>query len=449
MTYNQKRAKFSFNKKRGGNFSKKRKTKKEVINPKMFIKKADPKKQDKYIAENTFSDFEITALLKKNIEKREYIVPSPIQDKSIPIALKGGDVLGIANTGTGKTVAFAIPVINKLLLNRNSKAIIMAPTRELAQQIFEECKLLLRGSSIKWAILIGGVKMGPQLRDLSRYPQIVIGTPGRIKDHIENKKLKIEKFDTVVLDEVDRMLDMGFVNDMKEILSKLPKNRQSLFFSATMDEKVQKIIDEFSANYKTISVKTGNTSENVDQSIQEYITREDRYEKLHDILNENRDKKVLIFKEMKYKADRLGKELSEDGFKADSIHGGKSQGQRQKALLNFKRGKVDILVATDVAARGIDVKDVALVINYETPQSYDDYVHRIGRAGRAGSTGNAVTFVQGYKKNNNGNLNKAVKSNFDKNLDKKRTKKFKKFDKYNDKNSSKKQEKNFSKSRTR
>ncbi len=415
----------------------------------MFIKKANPNKQDKYIAENTFSDFEITTLLKKNIEKRGYIVPSPIQDKSIPIALKGGDVLGIANTGTGKTVAFAIPVINKLLLNRNSKAIIMAPTRELAQQIFEECKLLLRGSSIKWAILIGGVKMGPQLRDLSRYPQIVIGTPGRIKDHIENKKLKIEKFDTVVLDEVDRMLDMGFVNDMKEILSKLPKNRQSLFFSATMDEKVQKIIDEFSANYKTISVKTGNTSENVDQSIQEYITREDRYEKLHDILNENRDKKVLIFKEMKYKADRLGKELSEDGFKADSIHGGKSQGQRQKALLNFKRGKVDILVATDVAARGIDVKDVALVINYETPQSYDDYVHRIGRAGRAGSTGNAVTFVQGYKKNNNSNLNKAVKSNFDKNLDKKRTKKFKKFDKYNDENSSKKQEKNFSKSRTR
>lgn len=429
MTYSQKRGKSSFGRRKSGSFSKKRKSKKESIDSKMFIKKANMEKQEEYVAENTFNDFEIASLLKKNIEKRGYTIPSPIQDKAIPIALKGGDVLGIANTGTGKTVAFAVPVINKLISNRNSKAIIMAPTRELAQQIFEECKLLLKGSSIKWAVLIGGVKMGPQLRDLSRYPQIVIGTPGRIKDHIENKKLKIEKFDTVVLDEVDRMLDMGFVNDMKEILSRLPKNRQSLFFSATMEDKVQKIIDEFSAKYKTISVKTGNTSDNVEQNIQRYATKEDRYDKLNEILNEHRDKKILIFKEMKYKAERLGNELSRDGFKADSIHGGKSQGQRQRALLNFKRGRTNILVATDVAARGIDVKDVALVINYETPQSYDDYVHRIGRAGRAGNSGSAITFIQSNKKMDNVNLSKGNKSDFRKNLDRKRGEKFKKFNK--------------------
>ncbi len=428
MTYNQKRSRFSFNKKRAGKFSTKRKAKKEVINPKMFIKKAEPGKQDAYVAENTFRDFKISPLLKNNIEKRGYEIPTPIQDKSIPTILKGEDVLGIANTGTGKTVAFSVPIINKLLLSKNSRAIIMAPTRELAQQIFEECKLLLRGSSIKWAVLIGGVKMGPQLRDLSRYPQIIIGTPGRIKDHIKNGKLNISKFDTVVLDEVDRMLDMGFVNDMKEILSGLPKNRQSLFFSATMEDKVKEIINEFSPKYKVISVKTGNTSDNVEQSIKKYTTKEDRYNKLHDILNENRDKRVLIFKEMKYKAERLGKELVSDGFKADSIHGGKSQGQRQKALLNFKRGKVNILVATDVAARGIDVKDVALVVNYETPQSYDDYVHRIGRAGRAGNTGSSITFIQGEEKKKNYS-NKSEKTSFAKNLNNKKFKKLKKFSK--------------------
>ncbi len=410
MVYSKKRGKSSFSKRKGKSFSKKRKSRKESINPEMFVKKAKMSKKEEYIAKNTFNDFEIASLLKRNIEKRGYTIPSPIQDKSIPVALKGGDVLGIANTGTGKTVAFAIPVINKLMSNKNSKALIMAPTRELAQQIFEECKLLLKGSSIKWAVLIGGVKMGPQLRDLARYPQIVIGTPGRIKDHIENKKLKIEKFDTVVLDEVDRMLDMGFVNDMKEILSKLSKNRQSLFFSATMEDKVQKIIDEFSGKYKTISVKTGVTSDFVEQSVQKYAKKEEKYSKLQDILNENRDKKVLIFKEMKYKAQRLSKELNLDGFKADSIHGGKSQGQRQKALLNFKRGKVNVLVATDVAARGIDVKDVSLVINYETPQSYDDYVHRIGRAGRAGQKGSSITFVQeGSKKQGFSNKSKKNK----------------------------------------
>ncbi len=417
MVYSKKRGKSSFSKRKGKSFSKKRKSRKESINPEMFVKKAKMSKKEEYIAKNTFNDFEIASLLKRNIEKRGYTIPSPIQDKSIPVALKGGDVLGIANTGTGKTVAFAIPVINKLISNKNSKALIMAPTRELAQQIFEECKLLLKGSSIKWAVLIGGVKMGPQLRDLARYPQIVIGTPGRIKDHIENKKLKIEKFDTVVLDEVDRMLDMGFVNDMKEILSKLSKNRQSLFFSATMEDKVQKIIDEFSGKYKTISVKTGVTSDFVEQSVQKYAKKEEKYSKLQDILNENRDKKVLIFKEMKYKAQRLSKELNLDGFKADSIHGGKSQGQRQKALLNFKRGKVNVLVATDVAARGIDVKDVSLVINYETPQNYDDYVHRIGRAGRAGQKGSSITFVQeGNKKQGFSDKSKKNKKNYRKSV---------------------------------
>jgi superfamily II DNA/RNA helicase len=285
-------------------------------------------------------------------------------------------------------------MLDKLIANPASSALIMAPTRELAQQIMDECKMLARGSGLSGAILIGGAPMGPQLKDLSYRPSVVIGTPGRIKDHLERGSLNLSKFDIVVLDEVDRMLDMGFVNDMREILAQLAPTRQSFFFSATMDPKVRSLINDFSKDPVMISVKTGDTSDNVEQNIVRPVLGTPKIEQLHDILIAEKDSKVLIFDDTQRAVERLSKTLVDRGFKADSIHGGKSQGQRQRALDKFKKSQTNVLVATDVAARGIDVSDITHVINFSTPQSYSDYVHRIGRAGRAGKTGKALTFIE-------------------------------------------------------
>ncbi len=368
--------------------------KKENIHPSKFVKAAVvTKKEEVYVAKNTFADFKVVPILARNIAARKFVTPSPIQDQSIPVSLEGGDIIGIANTGTGKTVAFGIPVIDRLLRNKQSKVIVMAPTRELAGQILDEVRTLTRSTGLKTVLLIGGSPMYAQLRDLKHRPQIIIGTPGRIKDHLERKSLNLLEFDTVVLDEVDRMLDMGFVNDMRAILGKMKKQRQSYFFSATMDPKVRSLISEFSHDAVTVSVKTGDTSDNVEQSVVQYKSLEEKMEKLQEILKSSEGNKVLIFDETKRGVERLSKSLAMRGFKTESIHGDKSQGQRQRALLNFKRNKARIMIATDVAARGIDVPDITHVINYATPQSYADYVHRIGRAGRAGRTGQAMTFV--------------------------------------------------------
>lgn len=395
MTYQNKRRPSTGRRKfSGGRGSVKRGPRKEYIHPSKFIKAARLVQQEEYKAKHTFSDFNVAPILQKNIARRGFKAPSPIQDRAIPVGLQGGDIIGIANTGTGKTVAFAVPVIDKLLANSQSHVLIMAPTRELAQQILDEFKVMIQGARMQTAILIGGASMGPQLRDLSRKPRIVIGTPGRIKDHLERKSLKLRNFDTVVLDEVDRMLDMGFVKDMRLILAKLSQSRQSFFFSATMDPKVRDLIEEFSHNPEMISVKTGDTCDSVEQNIVKYTTKSDKIDKLHEVLIANRNSKVIIFDETKRGADRLSKTLCERGFKSDAIHGNKSQGQRQRALDKFKKNQTDILVATDVAARGIDVPDITHVINYATPQSYSDYVHRIGRAGRAGRAGIALTFIE-------------------------------------------------------
>jgi len=235
--------------------------------------------------------------------------------------------------------------------------------------------------------------MNPQLRDLRAKPQLVIGTPGRIKDHLERGSLDLSSFDLVVLDEVDRMLDMGFVEDVSDILGRLAGLRQSFFFSATMDRKVRELIDYFATEPVMVSVKTGETTANVHQDIVCYEGLSDKLEQLHDLLNKQEITKAIIFDDTQRSVERLSKELQARGFKADDIHGGKSQGQRTRALARFKKGDVNILVATDVAARGIDVKDISHVINYSTPQTYDTYIHRIGRAGRAGNIGYALTFV--------------------------------------------------------
>ncbi len=369
---------------------------KQYIHPSKFVAEARPSVEMQYTARHTFDDFAVVDLIKKNLAAKGYLTPSPIQDQSIPLALQGRDIIGIANTGTGKTAAFSIPVLNKLITKQGYGVLVVAPTRELAEQIEVELRSIAKGSGLFGALLIGGSSMGRQLGDLRHKPRVVVGTPGRIKDHLERGSLNLSHFDNVVLDEVDRMLDMGFLPDMRFILQKLPAERQSYFFSATFDAKVRSIIDEFSNDPVTISVKTGDTADNVHQNIVEYNGKEDKIAKLHDALLQSNieNGKFIVFDDTKHAVERLGKELVLRGFKAESIHGGKTQGQRQRALRAFKENKISILVATDVAARGIDVPDVTHVINYSTPQTYEDYVHRIGRAGRAGKIGHALTFLE-------------------------------------------------------
>lgn len=364
----------------------------QYINPARFIKAARNVTAEPYIATHKFSDFDIQPILQTNLIAMGYDTPSPIQDQTIPPALLGKDVIGVADTGTGKTAAFAVPLLNKLLNEPGSRALIIAPTRELAQQIEAECRSIAKNSRLRGAQLIGGTSIMPQLRDLRSNPQIVTGTPGRIKDHLERRSLSLANFNLVVLDEVDRMLDMGFVNDVREILSQLSSHHQSFFFSATVGAQVQDLIKTFSNDPVTVSIKTGDTCDNVAQDVVGYSTAHDKLDKLHDILI-NDPIKAIVFDETQRRVEQLSKELVARGFKADAIHGGKSQGQRQRALQRFKSNQVNVLVATDVAARGIDVIDITHVINYSQPQTYNDYIHRVGRAGRAGRSGQALTFV--------------------------------------------------------
>jgi ATP-dependent RNA helicase RhlE len=366
----------------------------QYINPARFVKAAVAViEEDKYVATNRFQDFDINPILKRNLEANGYSEPTPIQDQTIPAALTGRDIIGVAHTGTGKTAAFGIPILHELLADKTKRVLIMAPTRELAQQIEAELVKIARGGGLRTAILIGGSSMGRQLSDLKYNPQIIIGTPGRIKDHLERRSLNLATIDIVVLDEVDRMLDMGFINDMRKILGEITHDKQSYFFSATLDVKVRDLAGTFAKDPVTVMLKTGETSDNINQDVVNYASPHDKLDKLHNALIKSEVQKVIVFEETKRGADRLGKELVLRGFQAASIHGGKSQGQRQRALKQFKDNQVNVLVATDVAARGIDVIDVTHVINYSVPHTYEDYVHRIGRAGRAGRTGHALTFV--------------------------------------------------------
>lgn len=366
----------------------------QYIDPARFIKAAKPVVIEGYTPVNTFMDFNVHEKIKENLSAKGFVDPTPIQDQAIPVILEGKDMIGIANTGTGKTAAFGVPLIHKLINDPTGRVLMVAPTRELAQQIEEECRTIGKGSGLFSALLIGGSSMGVQLRDLRQGPNIVIGTPGRIMDHMKRRTLDLSTFNYVVLDEVDRMLDMGFVDDVRTILDSSAKERQSLFFSATLDNRVRGLIETFSNEPVAISLKSSNNaSENVHQDVVKFSHGYDKLDKLHDILLKEDVLKVIVFDETQRSVERLSDELLERGFKTDAIHGGKTQGQRERALRRFKKNEIDILVATDVAARGIDVADISHVINYTTPQSYEDYVHRVGRAGRAGKIGYALTFV--------------------------------------------------------
>ncbi len=366
----------------------------QYIDPAKFIKVAVPVMADEYVPQHQFADFVVDKRLQENIARKGFVTPTPIQDQTISLGLEGKDIIGIANTGTGKTAAFLVPILNRLMTDHNAKALIVAPTRELAQQIEMELRVLGKNGGVYGALLIGGSSYGPQFRDLRSNPNIVVGTPGRIKDHIEQRSLDLSKFNIVVLDEVDRMLDMGFVNDVKQLLSQLSPSRQSFYFSATMDPRVSALITTFSPEAVTISVKQGDTSSNVHQDVIPYTDKHNKIEGLHNLLTEPTVTKTIVFESTQRGVERLEDDLRARGFDVTAIHGGKTQGQRKRALDSFKDNKVKIMIATDVAARGIDVKDVSHVVNYGLPQTYDDYTHRIGRAGRAGKIGYALTFVE-------------------------------------------------------
>ncbi len=358
-----------------------------------FINKAIVQETEVFVPQHKFSDFAIEAALKKNITLKGYVTPTPIQDRAIPHVLRGEDVVGIANTGTGKTAAFLVPLINKVLHDRSERVLIMVPTRELARQIEEEFWGFASHMRIGAVTVVGGANINPQISLLRRKPNFVIGTPGRLKDVMERKALDLSGFSTVVLDEADRMLDMGFIHDMKLILARMPKVRHTLFFSATLSREIEKLIGNFLREPVRISVKTGDTAAGIEQDIVR-VSGKNKLDVLHNLLIQPGFSKVLIFGRTKHGVEKLSKILVERGFKAQAIHGNKTQSNRERALGAFKQNKAQVLVATDVAARGIDVEDVSHVINYDIPTTYEDYVHRIGRTGRAGKRGKALTFVE-------------------------------------------------------
>jgi len=362
------------------------------LNPLMFVRKAEGMVEIQYVPTNSFSDFPLDEMVQKNVLRRGFSSPTAIQDQAILPMLKGRDLVGIADTGTGKTAAFLLPLITKVAKDRNQKVLIITPTRELAAQIQDEFKRFSAGMNMYSTLCIGGASINVQFRELERRPNFVIGTPGRIKDLENRRRLNLRQYQNVVLDEVDRMLDMGFINDIKEIVSLLPQDRQSLFFSATLPDKIKAVMQSFLVNPVMVQVKTGTTAQNVDQDIIRTRGR-DKVEILHQLLVKQEFSKVLVFGRTKWGVNKLEINLVRRGFKIASIHGNKSQGQRTRALKQLKNDEVQVLLATDVASRGIDVQDITHVINYDVPESYDDYVHRIGRTGRAGKKGVALTFI--------------------------------------------------------
>lgn len=366
----------------------------KFFDPSLFVRKAEaPVEQAVFQPVHQFTDFAISDALKQNISIHGYTAPTPIQDQAIPAILEGRDVVGLANTGTGKTAAFLLPLINKIYTYRDQKVLIIAPTRELAVQIQDEFKAFARGLKIYSTLCIGGVGINGQIYNLERNPHFVIGTPGRLKDLERQGVLRFSQFHNIVLDEVDRMLDMGFITDISYIIQKLPHERQSLFFSATMPPKVEAVMRGFLRNPVTVSVKSREAAANVDQDIIQLAGRS-KADVLEELLKQEGWNKVLVFGRTKHGMEKLSKVLFKRGFQVAAIHGNKSQNQRQRAIEQFKNDKIQVLVATDIASRGLDISNVTHVVNYDLPESPADYIHRIGRTGRADKKGSAVTFIE-------------------------------------------------------
>lgn len=352
------------------------------------------KKEDTYIPKHTFHTFEIGSILRSNILSKGYKQPTPIQDKTIPVIINERDVIGIANTGTGKTAAFLIPLIELVSRDRSRRVLILTPTRELALQIYQEFREFSANMGIYTAVLIGGLNIERQKRELKKNPSFVMATPGRLKDLLKQNAISLDDFSAVVLDETDRMVDIGFIHDIKYFISLMPKKRLSLFFSATVSPKVEEIIRSFVKNPVTVSVKHQETAENVEHKIVRVPRGSKKSDVLHTLLSNVEFSKVLVFGSTKRAVQKLSDELSALGHKTAAIHGNKRQNQRQLVLKQFKNDEIRVLLATDVASRGLDINDVSHVINYDMPENYDGYIHRIGRTGRADKKGVALTLVE-------------------------------------------------------
>ncbi len=341
---------------------------------------------------NAFACLQLSPEINRQLDKLGFITPTPIQAQAIPHALAGRDVIGIAQTGTGKTFAFGLPMIQKLLSNQGT-ALILAPTRELAIQIDEEFRKIGSLLGLKTAVLIGGAPMNKQVADLRRRPNVIVATPGRLKDHLYQRTTSLRHVSIVVLDEADRMFDMGFAPVVREILDQTPSNRQTMLFSATMPREVVDLSAKYLKDPVRVEVAPqGTPAEMVEQEVH-IVAKENKPDLLSHVLYENKGT-VLVFSRTRYGAKKVARNVRDLGITAAELHSDRTLAQRKYALAGFKSGEFRVLVATDIAARGIDVKDIELVINYDLPDCLDDYVHRIGRTGRAGASGRAVSFAQ-------------------------------------------------------
>jgi len=349
-------------------------------------------------ADTGFAGLGLAEPLLRALAAANYTTPTPIQAQSIPSLLNGRDMLGMAQTGTGKTAAFALPILQRLseqqehLGPKMVRALILAPTRELAVQISDSFKTYGRHLRLRQAVILGGVSQGPQVRNLSRGVDILVATPGRLMDLLNQRHLRLDKVSHLVLDEADRMLDMGFIRDVRKIVSAVPARRQSLLFSATMPNEVAKLAAELLHNPERVEVSPQRiTVERIEQSVH-HVNAADKRMLLENMLADPAMKRVIVFTRTKHRANRVAEQLDKAGISSDAIHGNKSQNARQKALDAFRKGRARVLVATDIAARGIDVSGVTHVINYELPNEPESYIHRIGRTARAGAEGVAISF---------------------------------------------------------
>lgn len=368
---------------------------KSSINPSQLVQEAQKIEVETFKASKKFQDYNFPDRLKQNLASMGFEYPTEIQEKTFQKLIQRTDLIGIANTGTGKTGAFLIPIIQNLLnQSKRFTSLVIVPTRELALQVEQEFLKLSNGMSIHCSSHIGGTSVRADIQKLKLKKDVIIGTPGRLLDLMNQNQIKAEKIETLILDEFDRMLDMGFVNDIRKITRKMKNREQTLLFSATMDPKQKNIINEIVQSPEIISVSSGQTtSKNVSQDIIRVPNGGNKFDILKNLLSGKDFKKVILFAETKRLADRLSKKLNQAGILSDQIHGNKSQNYRVKALNKFKKGRIKVLVATDVAARGVDVESVSHVINYQLPLTYDTYIHRIGRTGRAGKSGKAYTFI--------------------------------------------------------
>lgn len=360
----------------------------------------------------SFSQLSLDSKLLKAIEETGYTQATPIQKETIPVIIEGHDVIGNAQTGTGKTAAFAIPILQKLLTNgsntRAIQALIIVPTRELALQVDKTFKDLSTHIPLNSTALFGGVPLPPQIRAVRQNPAIIVATPGRLLDLINQKVVSLSNINTLVLDEADQMLDMGFIHDLKKIMTHIPKNRQTLLFSATMPPAIESFANSLlNKPAKIQMVPPASTADTIMQEVI-YVLKDDKKELLHNLLEENKAIQTLVFSRTKHGANNLVKLLDKKGIKSVAIHGNKSQGARTKALAQFKDKTVKVLIATDIAARGIDIEQLPLVINFDVPNIPETYVHRIGRTGRAGSQGLAITLCTPEEKKDLGNIQKLI-----------------------------------------